>query len=62
MALWFMSSNVNIAIGLSMFPMIDENHTAWKCNNCGFESLADEVGDDWEENGCPGYPPLQEEN
>jgi len=32
----------------------------WKCPNCGSEWLIDEVGDDWEENGCPGCPPLEE--
>jgi len=29
----------------------------WKCPNCGSEWLIDEVGGDWEENGCPGCPP-----
>jgi len=33
----------------------------WKCPNCGSEWLIDEVGGDWEENGCPGCPPEEDE-
>jgi len=33
----------------------------WKCRNCGSEWLIDEVGEDWEENGCPGCPPEEDE-
>jgi len=48
--------------GLELYEEeMTDNAMIWKCRNCGSEWLIDEVGDDWEENGCPGCPPEEDE-